>query len=319
MIKFLFLVTFSVFSQAATFQFNFAAGFNDSTPTTTVGGNTGTTLGAQRQILFQAAAAVWGARIQSNVTIVVDAQFTALTCNSTGAVLGFAGPRAISSTNPPSPILANTWYPLSLYNAISGSDASPSTVDISSQFNISVDAGMCLGGKTFYYGINGSAPAGKIQLFSTVLHELGHGLGMSSFSNSTDGSFNSNIPAIYDRFLFDNTANLAWTAMSNAQRLTSMTNDPHLVWNGSNVTNNASNFITMGFDLGLVRLFAPNPFQSGSSVSHFSSAASPDLLMEPVLGNIAFDQVDLTPSLFKDLGYTILNPANNLIFANGFE
>jgi hypothetical protein len=321
MIKFLFLVTFSVYSQAVTFQFNFGAGFNDTTPTTHVGGNTGNTLGAQRQILFQAAAAIWGARIQSNIPIVVDVKFTALSCSPTGAVLGFASPQSVFTSFPPTGIMANTWYPESLYNAVTDSDNFPLGVDIKSQFNASIDAGMCLGGKTFYYGINGSAPSGKIQLFSTVLHELGHGLGISSFSNSTDGSFNSNIPTIFDRFIYDTQVGLAWTDMTNAQRLISMTNDPFLVWNGVNVNNNANNFIISGKDpnSSLVRLFAPATFQSGSSVSHFSSDASPDLLMEPVLGNIAFDQVDLTPALFKDIGYSIITPSSNIIFINGFE
>ena len=42
-------------------------GFNDPTPATPVGGNTGTTIGAQRLIVFKEAARIWGAVLPSNV------------------------------------------------------------------------------------------------------------------------------------------------------------------------------------------------------------------------------------------------------------
>ncbi|HWJ54583.1 MAG TPA: hypothetical protein VNR90_00180, partial [Vicinamibacterales bacterium] len=40
-------------------------GFNDPTPVAPVGGNTGTTLGAQRLIAFTYAASLWSARLDS--------------------------------------------------------------------------------------------------------------------------------------------------------------------------------------------------------------------------------------------------------------
>ena len=44
-------------------------GFNDPTPRTPVGGNTGTTIGQQRLNAFQSAANVWGAALDSSVPI----------------------------------------------------------------------------------------------------------------------------------------------------------------------------------------------------------------------------------------------------------
>src|SRR5450755_3200168 len=66
-------------------------GFNDATITAPIGGNSGVTLGAQRLIAFQAAANKWGATITSAITIRIGAQWTALTCTATSAVLGSAG------------------------------------------------------------------------------------------------------------------------------------------------------------------------------------------------------------------------------------
>jgi hypothetical protein len=47
------------------------AGFNDPTPAAPVGGNTGTTVGAQRLIAFQRAADIWGQTLASATPIYV--------------------------------------------------------------------------------------------------------------------------------------------------------------------------------------------------------------------------------------------------------
>jgi len=54
-------------------------GFNDPTPAAPVGGNPGTTRGQQRLNAFQAAANIWGATLNSTVTIVVQATLEPLT------------------------------------------------------------------------------------------------------------------------------------------------------------------------------------------------------------------------------------------------
>src|ERR1043166_4975558 len=77
----LFLTMFTVplISQAATVTVvnldGPNVGLNDPTPATPVGGNTGTTLGAQRRKALQFAADVWGARLDSAVEIRVGAEF----------------------------------------------------------------------------------------------------------------------------------------------------------------------------------------------------------------------------------------------------
>ena len=78
-------------------------GFNDTTPSTPVGGNNGTTLGQQRLNLFQKAADTWGAAIDSDVPIIIQASFDPLTCNSSSAVLGSAGATQIIRDFPNSP------------------------------------------------------------------------------------------------------------------------------------------------------------------------------------------------------------------------
>lgn len=52
---------------------------------------------------------------------------------------------------------------------------------------------------------------------------------------------------------------------------------------------------------GCLRMFAPPTLQSGSSVSHFHSRASPALLMQPSISRRLFDDIDFAYDLFVDL------------------
>jgi hypothetical protein len=54
---------------------------------------------------------------------------------------------------------------------------------------------------------------------------------------------------------------------------------------------------------GHVRMFAPNPFQGGSSVSHFDVSATPNLLMEPAINPDLTSSIDLTDPVFRDIGW----------------
>ena len=58
---------------------------------------------------------------------------------------------------------------------------------------------------------------------------------------------------------------------------------------------------------GFVQLFAPNPYQAGSSLSHYDTSASRNLLMEPAInGDLTHEvapPVDLTFPLFQDIGW----------------
>ena len=57
-------------------------GFNDPTPATPVGGNPGTTVGAQRLAAFREAANIWAAALDSRVPVVIDAHFGPLACTA---------------------------------------------------------------------------------------------------------------------------------------------------------------------------------------------------------------------------------------------
>ncbi|WP_273452831.1 PA domain-containing protein [Nevskia ramosa] len=60
-----------------------------------------------------------------------------------------------------------------------------------------------------------------------------------------------------------------------------------------------------GASEGFVRLYAPGVVQPGSSISHFDTVATPNLLMEPAITPtlMASRNLDLTPALMFDIGW----------------
>ncbi len=285
-----------------------AEGFNSTAPQIlpAPGNNTNPNLGAQRLALFNAAAAVWSAFLDSTVTIRVRANFDSLTpCSNGGGVLGAAGSISIFR-NFSNAGFTNTFYPGALANKQAGLDLDTVSPDIGARFNSDIDTG-CLGAGThFYYGLDNATPSQTVNLFVVVLHELGHGLGSASFANQ-DGTYagaTGTTPDIWARFMFDNTQNLSWFDMAASQRAASALNTGHLFWDGANVRN-ASGALTAGREAGTgrVELFAPNPYQNGSSVSHYGTAVTPSLLMEPIIvAGIALD-LDLTRQQMRDIGW----------------
>jgi len=268
------------------------------------GNDANANLGEQRLALFNAAAQIWGAFLDSSVVIQISSQFDPIRpCNSSGGVLGSAG-AVTGHWNFTKAEFANTVYHAALANKQEGFDLSAEYPDMSATFNSSVDTGCLSPGSHFYYGLDNATPADTINLFVVLLHEIGHGLGSSSLTDGQTGEYAFGIPDIWARYLFDSTAGLSWFEMNNAQRAASAVNTNNLFWDGANVRT-ASAFLSTGRDAttGRVQMYTPNPFEEGSSVSHFSNAASPNLLMEPSINSGLPLDLDLTRQQMRDIGW----------------
>ena len=220
-------------------------GFNDPMPVAPVGGNNGTTRGAQRLIAFQYAADLWGATLDSPITIIVSATFDPL---ATG-VLGSAGPTAVFSDFSgvgfgfyPGVEFPLTWYGSALADKRAGIDlaphfgAPPGFPDIGARFSSTVN---------FYLGLDNNHGALN-DLVTVVLHELGHGLNFLSFVDAATGQNFLGQTDIYSRHLVDTSSGLHWNEMTDAQRLVSATNFAHLVWDGANVTEDIPSVLMLG-------------------------------------------------------------------------
>lgn len=306
------LFSFTVFSASATTILlinndGSNEGFNSTqAPFPNQTGNSGATLGQQRLNVFQAAADYWEARIDSSVPIRVSINFDPLACEPSRGVLGAAGPNSVFRDFPNAP-LPNTWYVEAVANSLAGSDQDANSDDIGATFNSDIDNNNnCLSGTNWWLGINSPAPSGTISLFDTVLHEIGHGLGFLSLVNQAGQRFGGRNDA-YSVNLFDETigGGRAWTAMTDSERAASSINGPNLTWSGNNANSNSGHLnASVSRTNGNIRMFAPSPFQPGSSVSHWDTSLSPDELMEPSATPTSDDRS--TVQLLSDIGWRLL-------------
>jgi hypothetical protein len=266
-------------------------GFNDPTPATPIGGNSGTTRGQQRLIAFQFAADVWGALLPSDVEIYVTASFDPMTCTSTSAVLGAAGAWQIFSDFPNAPLPA-TWYVSALTNKLVGYDYATGghntdADDIQARFNVSVDNATCLGTRSWYYGLDGNHGT-DLDLLVVLLHEFGHGLGFASTANSSSGNLLGGVPDIYTRFLYDNTVGRHWTELTALQRVDSAVNSRNVALDAPFTTTVAAGW--MGY---LPELLVTAPAGVAGSYYAADAAFGPSVSTRSVSGQVV-QAVDTT-------------------------
>ncbi|HUF04338.1 MAG TPA: FG-GAP-like repeat-containing protein [Aridibacter sp.] len=278
-------------------------GFNDPTAATPEGGNTGTTLGEQRLNVFNFAADIWEAFLDSNVEVRIRSQFDPLSCTPTSAVLGGASPTTVHREFA-GRIFDGTWYHQALANKLAGADLSASP-DINATFNSSINNDPdCAAGLRFYHGLDNTTPPGTINLLVVILHEFAHGLGFSDFANANTGELFNGFPDVFTTFMFDRTTGKFWNDMTNGERMASAINDGNVLWSGSNVSV-ASGFLVNGRDPsnGFVQLYTPNPVEGGSSISHWDTDANPNLLMEPDITLNLPLTLDLARQQMRDVGW----------------
>jgi len=285
-------------------------GFNDPTPVAPVGGNPGTTLGQQRLNAFTYAANLWGARLQSGVTITIRAQMNPLTCTASSAILGSAGAVTVHANFPNAPA-ANTWYCQALANSLANTDLDPTNPDINATFNSNLngDPG-CLSGIGWYYGYDGNTLV-DIDFVTVVTHEIGHGLGFQTFVSLSTGQKFMGLDDTYMLNLDRNGATPSdYPSMTDGQRVSASTSDPNLRWVGTDVTAYALTIpITSGKSGSFVRVHAPSTQQPGSSVSHFSTAVVPNEIMEPSYTGPNHN-IELTLQLMSDIGWNLVPLCN---------
>jgi hypothetical protein len=167
--------------------------------------------------------------------------------------------------------------------------------DLRATFNIQVDTPNALGDRSFYYGFS-PQPAGGVRdtdFVSVAMHEIAHGLGFLGLVNRTTnpigGKFNG-----YDDAYIANIVRVQGDGMatpftvtrfiegSDADRVAAMTSVTGLRWDDARATNHPGNvFSALAAPDNLVRLFAPDPIQGGSTLSHIVNATEPNALMLP--------------------------------------
>lgn len=177
-------------------------------------------------------------------------------------LLGAAGPTAMIRNEGGLP--TSDLYPLALANVLSGTDLRPTMPEI--QVTLAANLYNIAGG--WYAGFD-SPPASQRDLYSTVVHELAHGLGFIGSSTGSNGGTPQlrSTPFSYDRLARYNGSSLVGSGHV-ADGLTS-----------DNLK------INIGGEQ-LRDLYAPTSYQPGSSFSHFDedySQGEAGSMMSPAL------------------------------------
>ena len=286
-------------------------GFNDPAPVGSVVGNSATTLGGQRVRVFEATAWRLGILIASPVEIRVEASWDSLDCSATRGTLASAGPSFVFRDFPNAP-RSGTWYAGALAEALAGeelgSDNTPDATSLSSMsitFNTDVGSAGCLTSRQWDYRVGVSGSAG-FSMEKVLFHEMGHGINFTSFVDSETGAKFQGLNDAYMVNLEDHTTGKLWSAMSNAQRLASSTRTGNLHWLGGNALTHAVHLRGGAHAAsGHPQMYAPSPFDGGSSVSHWDTTfdRNVDDFMEPFATRSSSDL--LTGHLYQDLGWSV--------------
>ncbi|MGB5237986.1 MAG: choice-of-anchor D domain-containing protein, partial [Flavobacteriaceae bacterium] len=245
------------------------------------------------QAAFQAALDIWSEEIVSSVPIRIFADFA----NLGPGVLASAGPTLLLSNFPGAP-LTDVFYPVALANSLAGEDLAPQE-----EFDLVVNIG---NGIPWYFGTDGNTPAGQFDFVTVALHEACHGLGFVDGGNVNGagvGSINGGgNPFIFDIFLVDGEGNSVLDLPNPSIEL------------GNFFTSNDV-FCNSGFAIAAIgtppQMWAPNPFQPGSSIAHWDEfafpAGDPNSLMSPQVGSAEsnFNVGDITRGFFRDMGWVL--------------
>ena len=262
----------------------------------------------EAQAAFQFAIDIWASTVVSSVPINVFADFA----NLGSGVLAQAGPTFIfrNFMNAPVP---DVWYPSALAESLAGEDL----VGDPNEPDLSVSLG---NGFDWYFGTDMNPGPSQFDFVTVALHEIGHGMGFvggSSFDVTTgNGSIRLGGPPnilIYSDFVILGDATPITNLPDPSVELGDALIGGDLFVNGANtLAGNGGNPSP---------LYAPSPYQGGSSYSHWDEAAfpagNPNSLMTPQLGQAEsiYDVGDNTRGFFKDTGWGINDADLNPIIA----
>lgn len=256
---------------------------------------------------FNYAAAIWSVLLNGTRTIEIDACWRTDMPNN---ILGSAGATTFYTNFSGAPI-ANTWYHVALANQLSNSDLNGGTAEITANFNSNF---------TWYFGLDGNPDASEYDFVTVILHEIGHGVGFSGsmdFDNGIGnaecngtngfgcwGTGSSGNPMAYDRFTENDSGNALISFNNPSIALGNQLISNNIFFDGPNAT--SSNGGTPP------RLYAPDPWNGGSSYHHLNEATFNGTINALMTFALDFGEALHHPgpvalSILRDTGWTTIN------------
>jgi hypothetical protein len=245
---------------------------------------------ADVKAVFEKAAATWSTVFSSDVPINVNVKWASLSAN----VLGSAG-ASVNVRNFVGANRLNTFYPIALAEKMAHKNLNGTNPDIVATFNSDFTA--------WYIGTDGVPTINQIDLYSVVLHEMGHGLGFIGQVSVDNGEAGYSYPGIFDQAMV-NAANVALMDTNSfknpsAALYTQVTSGKINLSSPSILRNNGS----------AGKLYTPATYSAGSSIYHVDQVkykvGDENALMTPQIarGEITRSIGPIVTSAFNDFGW----------------
>jgi Secretion system C-terminal sorting domain len=208
---------------------------------------------------FQRAVDIWQSIMVSDVPIRITANWESLGRNVLGSASTSSLYRDFPGANK-----AYTYYPIALAEKMNHVNLNGDNSDIIARFNADFN---------WYLGVDGNPPANRQDFVSTVLHEIGHGLGFFGSlrpldNDDTQGIItNGSVPYIYDHYV----ENLEKQKLLNTDIFKNPSVELLKALTGGNLYANSPEILKSN-DTLRARLYAPGSYQAGSSYSHLDES-----------------------------------------------
>ena len=243
--------------------------------------------------VFEQAASIWASVLASDVPIRISVRWRSLASGVLGSAGAYSSVRNFVGAN-----RLNTWYPIALAEKMAHRNLSQNETDpdILATFNSDFP--------DWYIGIDGFPTTKQIDLYSVVLHEMGHGLGFIGQINVSGTEAGYGAPGIFDQFM----VNASGAALMDTLKF----KNPSTTLKTQISTNNlflSSPSILRNNNGEKAKLYAPTNYTDGSSVYHVDQAkykvGDPNALMTPQIarGETTREVGPIVTAAFGDFGW----------------
>ena len=236
--------------------------------------------------------AAWSQVLQGTIPIVIQARMEAPEDGSD--LLASAGPVDLVG-------LEDIAFPTALASQLVGEDVRQelgNEADIEIVFSPDIN---------WDYSVNGAAPPDKVSFVYVTIHEIAHGLGFIDSFVSETGELLNSIPFAYDLFVNRGSSRVNPLTERGADQIVNDLVSQDLYFAGENAVAASEKSI---HPLPMVRLYAPDPYEPGSSIAHVDQDTYADFktgLMTPRDFGSGTDKIDiLTLGILADMGYELV-------------
>ncbi len=251
---------------------------------------------ADAQAAFQKAVDIWQSVLISDVPIRLTARWESLG----RSVLGSAGANSLFRDFPGA-TKAFTFYPIAMAEKMARQELNGNNPDIVARFNADFN---------WYLGTDGNPPRNRQDFVSTVLHEIGHGLGFFGSLRPLDGDgtqgiiASGGVPYIFDHFV----ENLEKKAILNTDVFKNPSVELYRALTGGNLYLNAPDILSVN-EGNTARLYAPGAYSAGSSYSHLDETTYKSGTINATMtpfgdnGEVNANPGPIVMAFFKEMGW----------------